>query len=78
MCGVDGELGVECHSSGSSANTDGTSLVFVRRIHGKRWNLKPVCEFTGLHQRGVFDAALTRFLLQLNREVRLEVRLAGP
>ena len=56
---------------GDSANKDGNPSLFLRRIRGNHWNLKPVCQLTGLHQRGIFDAVLTRFLLQLNREVRL-------
>jgi hypothetical protein len=61
-----------------SAKTDGNPSLSLRRIRGKHWKLKPVCQLTGLHQRGIFDAVLTRFPLQLNREVRLEVRARGP
>jgi hypothetical protein len=54
----------------------GTPSRFLRRIHGKHWNLKPVSNWLACISVEFFDAVLTRFLLQLNREVRLEVRLA--
>ena len=51
MCGADGELGGERHSSGRFSQHGWQLLAPLRRIHGKHWNLKPICQLTGLHQR---------------------------